>query len=136
VLDPTDVAIYVCLVSGVYFPLFYFQSVSGNAWATAVANLGIVFVQLAVSAIGVWRCYLANGGQAGHRFAERFIALGWVVGVRFALLAASILVALFVFGVALEPPWMEVSMVLLKAIYFWRVWTHISWVVQHAENAP
>jgi hypothetical protein len=33
---------------------------------------------------GVYYCYKRNGGSAGIRLAERFLAIGWVVGIRVA----------------------------------------------------
>ena len=101
--------------------------VIGTRFAAALAAF-------AVSAVGAWRCYLANGGPTGHRFAERFVALGWVVGVRLFLVAAAIFTALFARNVELDTLWVDVSMVVLTAVYFWRLWSHISWVVQHADN--
>jgi hypothetical protein len=130
------VALYVFFVCGVSAPLFYFEPVAGNRLVTAWIRLAAVLGQFSVSAIGVWRCYLANGGRAGHRFAERFIALGWVVGVRLFLLVGAIFAVLFLLRMKLEIPWVAAGAVLFTAIYFWRVWTHISWVAQHAERVP
>jgi hypothetical protein len=49
------------------------------AWTTA---------HLVVAALGTRACYLANGGSSGRDFLNRFISLGWVVGVRIALALA------------------------------------------------
>jgi hypothetical protein len=35
--------------------------------------------------IGVYYCYRRNGGAGGRHFAERYLAIGWVVGLRIGL---------------------------------------------------
>jgi hypothetical protein len=115
--------------------LFYFEAVSEQPLSATAISLAFVLGQLAVSAIGVWRCYLANGGRAGRRFAERFIALGWVVAFRLFLVVAPPAIALFAAEVEIEAPWPEGAFLLVSVIYFWRLWSHILWVARHAENA-
>jgi hypothetical protein len=125
----------VFLASGVSLPIFYFEAISERPFATAIASMAVVVAQLVVSAIGVWRCYLANGGRAGHRFAERFIALAWVVGVRLFFAVAPLFILLFALEIELQTPCVEGALVVVTVIYFWRVWFHITWVATHAESA-
>ena len=42
-----------------------------------------------VSLGGVYYCYRRNGGGIGTRFAERYLAVGWVVGWRVALIVVT-----------------------------------------------
>lgn len=56
------------------------------AAATAVEWVGYV-VGLAIVALGTRAAYRANGGAAGADFVARYVALGWVLGLRLLLLA-------------------------------------------------
>jgi hypothetical protein len=116
-------------------PLFYLEAVSEDPLTSTATSLAYVLSQLAVSAIGVWCCYIANGGRTGRRFAERFLALGWVVGVRLFLVVAPAFVLILVLEIELATPWLEATMLVLSIVYFWRIRTHLIWVAQHDENA-
>jgi hypothetical protein len=124
------------LTFGVSLPIFHFEAISHeNPLTLAATRTALVLSQLAVSAIGVWRCYLANGGRAGFRFAERFIALGWVVGMRIGLLLLPGVLLLVALRIDLTTLWVDGTTVALSAVYFWRLCFHISWVARHAESA-
>jgi hypothetical protein len=45
-----------------------------------------------LSLVGVYYCYQRNGGASGARFAERYLAIGWVVGWRVGLIVVLIAV--------------------------------------------
>jgi hypothetical protein len=89
-----------------------------------------------LSVVGVYYCYRRNGGAVGVRFAERYLALGWVVGLRVGLAAASIAavglgISLLVTG-SLE--WLEepriapavtVGSLGLVAFVYWRIGRHL-----------
>jgi hypothetical protein len=133
-LRPGDVAVYVFLASGVSMPLFYSEAINDDLGELA-ASLGAVLGQIVISAYGVWRCYHANGGSSGQYFAETFIALAWVVGVRVFLVALIPFGALLILAQDLPSAITEVLVLGFTVIYFWRIWVHIGWVRQHRESA-
>jgi hypothetical protein len=116
-------------------PLFYNEALGHNPLAGIAASLAIGLGQILVAAYGVWRCYHANGGSSGQYFAETFIAIAWVVGVRVFLVAILPFIALL--AVAPEVPSAEAQLLILgfTAIYFWRIWVHIGWVHQYRTGA-
>jgi hypothetical protein len=76
-----------------------------------------------VPALGTRACYLANGGASGRQFLDRFISLGWVVGVRIALLAIPLSLPLL--KVAEIAPTMaqvglDLFLLAFQVVYFWR----------------
>jgi hypothetical protein len=89
-----------------------------------------------LAVIGVYYCYRRNGGALGARFAERYLAVGWVVGWRVALVAVP-LVALGL-GASLSAtgslewledpriaPAIDLGSVGLVAFVYWRIGRHL-----------
>ena len=61
-------------------------------------DVAMVFITLITMMIGVYYVYYCNGGKTGERLLERYISLGWVVGVRWlVLIALPVLFGFFVF---------------------------------------
>ena len=97
----------------------------------------LLLVTLAITVVGILFVYRANGGAGGADFPGRYLALGWVVGVRILvfglLLLAAILTLIFiaVFVLAMfaerELPdvWFEGAgiafMLGVYSLYYWRV---------------
>ena len=94
-----------------------------------------------LAVVGVYYCYRCNGGATGRRFAERYLAIGWVVGVKVAAvvlgagLAGSI--GLGLSGSNFE--WLESPRVAdgvdfvglgLIALVYWRMGVHLADVHQ------
>jgi hypothetical protein len=50
----------------------------------------------ALALLGVYYCYRRHGGASGERFAERYLAIGWVVGLR----VTAMLILLAMLGLA------------------------------------
>jgi len=99
-LDQRDVAIYIFLVGGAILPsrplLF---DISGSLPLVSI----IMLAHVVIHAIGVFACYRANGRAGGLRFAERFLSLSWVVGLRVFLCTLLPVVGLRLFAEHLYP---------------------------------
>jgi hypothetical protein len=89
-----------------------------------------------VSVVGIYYCYRRNGGELGTRFAERYLAVGWVVGWRVALVAvASVVLTAVVALVSVgnldwlhEPridTGIDVAALGLVACMYWRTGVHL-----------
>ena len=89
-----------------------------------------------LSVAGIYYCYRSNGGSAGRQFAERYLAVGWVVGLRVVVLGigAAIMthgISLWIFGL----DWiaddrlslvLEFGALVLIGLVYWRMGIHLS----------
>jgi hypothetical protein len=91
---------------------------------------------------GVFYCYRRNGGDTGTRFAERYLAIGWVIGWRVALVLGALLVvsvagSLLATGKVqwLENPRLADAMtaatLATMALIYWRMGHHMAQVHTH-----
>ncbi|HKS57617.1 MAG TPA: hypothetical protein VJS12_20130 [Steroidobacteraceae bacterium] len=89
-----------------------------------------------ISAIGIYWSYRANGGADGVQFAERIVAIGFVVFVRFvvfSVLAAILWIyAAVYFKFSFRPSLQDLDFVSLALVtLFWvRVRSHVASVAQ------
>jgi len=98
---------------------------------------------------GVYFCYRQNGAAVGRRFAERYLAVGWVVGLRFAfvligLMLAGMVVSLVWLG---NIDWIEkpdpglaegVTAIwfVIVALIYWRIGRHLRDVQDATGDSP
>ena len=127
-LPSADVAKYVALQAALGAVVF----VPSTAYLVSGWEY-VVFPSLAV--VGVFYCYRCNGGAAGVRFAERYLAIGWVVGWRVAFVAFAMFVIGFFIAGFITPEALlstsqwpvaarAVSLTLIACVY-WRMGVHI-----------
>ncbi|MCA9641329.1 MAG: hypothetical protein KC492_11565 [Myxococcales bacterium] len=125
-LDQRDVAIYIFLVGGAVLPsrplLF---DISGSLPVVSI----IMLAHLVIAAIGVLACYRANGRAGGLRFAERFLSLSWVVGLRVFLSTLLPVVGLRLFAEHLYPDSSQLVReglieLPVTALAYWRLQLH------------
>ncbi len=126
-VSQADFAIYAFLVSGVSLPFWVQYTETEASWI----DWAFFFAHLLVAALGTRASYVANGGRAGSQFLNRFISLGWVVGVRVALAVIIPLILLsFVLSevapATVAGPVMSASFVVAEAFYFWRLSLHVA----------
>ena len=105
-----------------------------------------LFAYPALSLLGVYYCYRRHGGAVGERFAERYLAIGWVVGLRVAatllLLAIVGLVSLIAArgfdGSVLDDPTIalaiDVGTLVVIAVVYWRMGVHLATVHQASRH--
>jgi hypothetical protein len=125
-VSPTDFAIYAFLIANVAIPIWVPQRAALDTYSM-VFNYGVAIGHLVIAAYGTRVCYVANGSSTGRDFLNRFISLGWIVGVRLALLLAIPLSLL-----ALSPnvrSWVvDLALLGAAALYYWRLSLQISLV--------
>jgi len=139
-VDQTDFAIYAFLVSGVALPIWMVSSTELELKMFQLVSFASALAQLVVAIVGTRACYIANGGSAGRRFLDRFISLGWVMGVRVALLLAiPMMLIQFVVSevasVAVADVAQESVFVAGSALYYWGLATQMSLVQRSAGPA-
>lgn len=102
-----------------------------DTWRGITSSLVLVSV-----AVGTYAVYRANGGAAGHEFANRFFSLAFVFSVRFTLAAGAAVLLVGVWwavnGVDVEHVrWLDaLTLVLLVIPYYWRLAGHMRHVAQ------
>ena len=86
---------------------------------------------------GVYYCYKRNGGAVGERFAERYLAVGWVAGLR-VVIVLIVIVIVGSIGLAFTDAglqWLEHSnvaagidagMLAVLAFIYWRMGVHLA----------
>jgi hypothetical protein len=141
-LPAADTAKYLA-AQGALWSLLFIPSPSSDApiWWGFVAY---PFVAVA----GVFYCYRCNGGASGQRLAERYLAVGWVVLVRFLVLGMLLVMAGLVAAVVqsglsgdestfLDSPGFAASVNIgalsIEALMFWRIGVHIAEVRRASE---
>jgi hypothetical protein len=90
-----------------------------------------------LSLCGVYYCYRQNGEESGRRFAERYLAIGWVVGWRafFVLAPLFLLAVVFSFAWFGQLQWLEdpvsagaitLGFLTLCGFLYWRIGRHLA----------
>jgi hypothetical protein len=119
---------------------FWLLSLPSNAFAAALYATRASFIPILSGMLfvaGVLYCYARNGGVRGRDFLSRFIALSWVVSLRFLLIVTpAVILVLFVLGT--DPselrasPVTSIASVLIAIIYYYRVSVHVDEVASRA----
>ena len=88
-------------------------------WSILLAVVGTIYI------------YSKNGGAIGQHFLQRYLALGWVVTIRWLAIVlfagVAYVVTLIAFGVeAKVATWFDfMLLVLAEAVVYWRVGHHV-----------
>jgi hypothetical protein len=89
-----------------------------------------------ISGLGIWACYRANGGKSGAELADRLLAIGFVLFVRFIVISALAFVIWAYAAVSLNwgfrPAFEELDLLFVGVvILFWfRLHGHIESVAR------
>jgi multisubunit Na+/H+ antiporter MnhF subunit len=92
-----------------------------------------------VTVVGLWTAYRANGGPHGIDLAGRFLALGWVIGLRLMVLCLALLVIMVVIVLVLAFRGQELSdrsielsawtmVLVVEIVFYWRLTHHLALV--------
>jgi hypothetical protein len=112
-----------------------FVPVADEEFRTADGILLVLIVLVTV--FGLWAAYRANGGQQGTDLAGRFLAIGWVVGIRLMALMLTLLAFAFVLVMVLAFREQELSdrsiemggwvtALLAEMLFYWRLTHHLA----------
>ena len=98
---------------------------SARVWLLALAGA-------LVTVLGCVYVYFRNGAAAGTQFLERLFVLGWVTGVRYAVLGGLALVLFFGLAVAAWPQvgeaageWTDEAFLLAALVYWLYLGRHV-----------
>lgn len=101
---------------------------SGDRLSNAYDFLSLCLTVITVIG-GTYYVYLQNGGKEGFNLIQKFVVLGWVVSIRFAIVLIPVVTVYIVIWLKLENPSFDLYTVLLggaiRIIYFQRLGTHI-----------
>jgi hypothetical protein len=99
------------------------------------------FLSLCIAVIGLWFIYKCNGGENGKHIIHRYLSVGWVVFVRFAVLFILPVTVVFILfqelylgGIHEETTLFDVFfMSAAEVIYFLWVAKHINYVAKQSN---
>ncbi|MDP3986959.1 MAG: hypothetical protein Q8P81_01915 [Nanoarchaeota archaeon] len=98
-----------------------------NIWDVYSAIIATI-----ITAMGVYYIYKCNKGAKGKNFLQRYISIGWVMGIRWSVLIALPIIAIYLIVMALSggiPDYTTLAEViffnLLHISYFWFFGKHI-----------
>jgi hypothetical protein len=80
--------------------------------------------------VGIVYCFIKNGGRKGSAFLPRFVALGWVMGIRFVSL--TVLPVIFVLEMICHSRPSQVPSLfwsvatILVIVFYWRLGVHFA----------
>jgi hypothetical protein len=100
-----------------------------GSWSVLLAVIGTIYI------------YRQNGGGTGQHLLQRYLAIGWVVGVRWVAAMLAVFVVYFgsveVFGELSEATTWQESLMLAAAetVLYWRIGHHV-FQVAHPEAWP
>ena len=89
-----------------------------------------------ISGFGIWACHRANGGESGAEFADRLLAIGFVLFVRFVVVFAVAFVAWacmaisFNFGFRPSLEDLDLLFAAAVALFWFRLHRHIGSVAR------
>lgn len=110
------------------FAIFLDSYTSGGKISNGYDILSLCLTIITVIG-GTYYVYLQNGGKEGFNLIQKFVVLGWVVSIRFAIVLIPIVTVYIVIWLKLENPSFDLYTVLLggaiRLIYFQRLGTHI-----------
>ena len=88
------------------------------------------------SALGIWACYRANGGERGTEFADRLLVIGFVLFVRFVVVSAVAFVlwayAAISFNLGFRPSFegLDLLFVIVVALFWFQLHRQIKSVAR------
>lgn len=132
---PEDEAFLYLLSSSIIQTLFTIVPSTVN-----LRNTLTTIAVMAVTVFGIIHCYSQNGGARGMGFLDRFIALSWVLGLRWFLGSLFLLIPLVIFLIAARNDrgmWIaDVLEVLLVLGYYLRLGSHLRQLANPQLVAP
>ncbi len=95
-------------------------------------DIALVGASIVAEMLGLWYVYVCNKGKEGENFLQRYLALGWVVGVRWTVLCFFPVTIIFygfrgaVSENALMTSWIDVVFFTILSLgYFWILGKHM-----------
>ena len=125
-LSDREVLPYLVVFVALSAVVINFPVTISNVWDVLYAAWSIL-----LAVIGTIYIYRQNGGSDGRHFLQRYLAIGWVVTVRWlVILIAFAIVAIAVLETANLPwedtTWYEViAFGIAEAIVYWRIGHHV-----------
>ena len=107
-------------------------SLDSNSSGERLSN-GYDFLSLCLSVIivigGTYYVYLQNGGKEGFNLIQKYVVLGWVVGIRLAIVSIPVVIVYIVVWPKVGNPSFDLYSVVfggaIKLFYFQRLGRHI-----------
>lgn len=131
-LADRDVLPYLLLFVGITGLIPVFPPESMNAWDYATALW--TFLLTITGTLYLYRC---NGGKAGSHFVQRYLSIGWVVAVRWALVVTALFVVLLLLVDASDEgssPAVALFFMVAEVVLYQRIGHHIHSVAEFSSQ--
>jgi hypothetical protein len=136
-LSEREVLHYAMWSSALVYLISSYPRTMNGIWDMAGAILGLV-----ITVLGTIFIYRQNGGASGQHFLQRYVAIGWVVSIRwfvFVLVAAVLFGALLsMAGVSVtgQTTWQEfIFSAVMEVILFRNIGLHVRSVADILKDA-
>jgi hypothetical protein len=132
-LSEREVLPYLILTAVLYSVIIYIPHEIQNVWD----GLGAVWSVL-LAVVGTIYIYRQNCGAGGQHFLQRYIVVGWVVGIRWLVFlipaAFAFYATLATVGIDLESThWYNfLFLAVAEAVTYWRIGHHVKDLAQRA----
>ncbi|MEW6306286.1 MAG: hypothetical protein AB1705_22695 [Verrucomicrobiota bacterium] len=99
----------------------------GAVWSVALAVFGTIYI------------YRQNGGEDGQHFLQRYLAIGWVVTIRWLVILILVAIAFFALMTVLESEaeqttWYEfLFLAVVEVVVYWRIGYHVRDLAQRTR---
>lgn len=126
---------YVIILVGLSVAAGYVPLLLENGWDRLGAAWSVAAVVL-----GTLHVYRRNGGAAGRCFLQRYLAVGWVVSVRWmatmlSVIFGMLLVIALVGREAEETTWFDFALIAgMEVMLYWRIGLHVGDLARRADG--
>jgi len=133
-LSEREVLPYLVVFVSLYAAVGYIPQAFTNIWDGLEA-----FCSIALAVLGTIYVYGQNGGASGQHFLQRYLAIGWVVTLRWLVVFILAAVAFFTLMTVLgreteETTWYDfLFLAVVQAVVYWRIGYHVGDLAQRTR---
>lgn len=125
-MSEREVLPYVVVSAAVFSVAGYIRQPLNNRWDALSVGWSLL-----LAVFGTIYIYRQNGGANGQHFLQRYLALGWVVGIRWFVAFTPVVLVLYVMlagasADAQSTRWQDVLIfAVAEIILYWRIGYHV-----------
>jgi len=126
---------YLLVFVGLTAAIGFIPTEGLNVWDHVGTGLSVI-----LTVLGTLWVYRQNGGADGHFFLQRYLAVGWVIGIRWVVgLVAFFFPLYFVLSLlSIESDvttWYETTILAAaELLLYWRIGSHVEYIASRASS--
>lgn len=127
---------YLLVFVGLTAAIGFIPGESLNVWDHVGTTLSVI-----LTILGTLWVYRQNGGAAGHFFLQRYLTVGWVIGIRWVVGLFAIFFPLYFVLSLLSiesdvSTWYDTAIIAAaELVMYWRIGSHVEHVASRAKSA-